>query len=102
MVKEGERICPQCGGCLSVYDHVLRIIRTKGGDSSFVKICRYRCKYCKRLHRAMPSYILPYKQYETEVVRGVIEGLITCETLGYEDHPCEMTMIRWRAQNIRI
>ena len=27
---------------------------------------------------------------------GVLEGLITCETLGFEDYPCEMTMIRWR------
>ena len=32
----------------------------------------------------------------TNIIIGVIEGLITCETFGFEDYPCEMTMIRWR------
>ncbi|MEQ2698093.1 DUF6431 domain-containing protein, partial [Hungatella hathewayi] len=47
-------------------------------------------------HRELPDYIFPYKQYEAEVIRGVLEGFITCETYGYEDYPCEMTMVRWR------
>ena len=42
------------------------------------------------------DYISPYKQYEAEVIRGVLEGFITCETYGYEDYPCEMTMARWK------
>lgn len=102
MVDVGVMVCPNCGGYLSGYDHVSRIIRTKGGDSSFIKVCRYRCKRCNRLHRAIPDCILPYKRYETEVIRGVIEGLITCETLGYEDYPCELTMKRWCAQRIYL
>lgn len=36
------------------------------------------------------------KQYEADIIIGVLEGLITCGTLGFEDYPCEMTMIRWR------
>lgn len=102
MVEMGARSCPNCGGHLVGYDHVKRIFRTKYGDRKFVNIPRYRCKRCKRLHRAIPSYILPYKQYETEIIQGVIEGLITSDTLGFEDHPCEMTMTRWRAQDVRI
>jgi hypothetical protein len=37
-------------------------------------------------------------RYESEIIIGVLEGLITCETLGYEDYPCEATMRRWRAR----
>ena len=54
------------------------------------------------LHRELPEELFPYKQYESEVIRGVLEGLITCETLGYEDYPCEVTMIRWIAQKQQL
>lgn len=37
----------------------------------------------------------PYKQYEAELISGVLEGLITVETLDFEDYPCESTMKRW-------
>lgn len=50
---------------------------------------------CGALHREIPKTIFPYKQYEAEVIIGVMEGLITCETLGFEDYPCEQTMARW-------
>lgn len=46
--------------------------------------------------------IYPYKQYESEIIDGVIEGLITCDTVGFEDYPCELTMIRWKTQNIQL
>ena len=49
-----------------------------------------------QIRRELPDYISPYKQYEAEVIRGVLEGFITCETYGYEDYPCEMTMARWK------
>ena len=37
-----------------------------------------------------------------EVIIGVLEGLITCETLGFEDFPCEMTMFRWLSQKAQL
>jgi hypothetical protein len=57
---------------------------------------------CGALHRELPEELLPYKQYEAEVIIGVLEGLITCETLGFEDYPCEMTMSRWIAQEQQL
>lgn len=89
-------ICQICGKPLKYYDSVLRIVRTKTRKTCRVKVQRFRCPVCGRIHRELPDYIFPYKQYEAEVIRGVLEGLITCETYGYEDYPCEMTMIRWR------
>ena len=52
--------------------------------------------------RELGGLFFPYKQYEAEVIFGVLEGLITCETLGFEDYPCEMTMLRWLSQKAQL
>ena len=96
MVSDEKLTCRNCGARVKRYDNVLRIVRTKGRKTSWVKVERFRCPVCGQIHRELPDYIFPYKQYEAEVIRGVLEGFITCETYGYEDYPCEMTMIRWR------
>jgi uncharacterized C2H2 Zn-finger protein len=96
MIGENKSSCPICGGVLKYNDHVQRIVRTKKRETKWVKIRRLRCSDCGALHRELPDYIFPCKQYESEVIKGVLEGLITPETLGYEDYPCEMTMVRWR------
>lgn len=89
--------CSICSGYMKYYDSVPRSVRTKGGKTKYIKIQRFRCPNCGYINRKLPDYIFPYKQYEAEIIRGVIEGLITCETIGYEDYPCEMTMIRWKS-----
>lgn len=99
MISSSTSTCPMCGGKLKPYDKVLRIVRTKGRKTKRVSIRRLRCTECGGLHREIPQYICPYKQYEKDVIQGVLEGLITCETLGYEDYPCEMTMRRWLASH---
>lgn len=102
MVSNDKSICQNCGSKLKRYDKVSRIVRTKGGKTSWIEIERFRCPVCGQIHRELPDYIFPYKQYEAEVIRGVLEGFITCETYGYEDYPCEMTMIRWRNSQLAI
>ena len=97
MVSNNQSNCPKCGGYLKYYDSVKRIVRTKMRKTRKVIIRRMRCEQCGSLHRELPDFVRPYKQYETEVILGVIEGLISSETLGFEDYPCEMTMLRWRA-----
>ena len=96
MISDGDTECPRCGGQLRYYDSVLRVLRTKNRVTSWITIRRVQCDICKAVHRELPESIFPYKQYEAEIISGVIEGLITSETLGYEDYPCEMTMIRWK------
>lgn len=91
--------CPICGGELKYYDLVKRIVRTKNGFARKVIIRRLKCRKCGKVHRELPDFLFPYKQYDADIIKGVIEGLITSETLGYEDYPCEMTMKRWKDNN---
>ena len=90
MISNNTSTCQDCGGKLKYYDKVRRIVRTKGRVSKWVNVPRYQCSECRCIHRYLPDYIYPYKQYESEIIAGVIEGLITCETFGYDDYPCEM------------
>ena len=96
MVSSNESICPKCSGCLRYYDSVRRIIRTKSRITTTIELRRFRCIECGKVYRELTDDIFPYKQYEAELIRGVLEGLITSDTLGYEDYPCEATMLRWR------
>lgn len=102
MVKADKTVCPKCGGQLRFFDNVKRIVRTKARMTEWIVIRRLRCDVCGTLHRELPEELYPYKQYEAEVIIGVLEGLITCETLGFEDYPCEMTMARWMAHKQQI
>lgn len=102
MVSADISICPKCGGDLKFYDTVSRIVRTKGRVSKYIRLRRLKCLKCSAVHREIPGIIIPYKQYETEIIRGVQEGFITPEIYGYEDYPCERTMVRWKSQKIHF
>lgn len=102
MISNNESICPKCGGQLKYYDKVKRIVRTKYGRKNKIDVKRFRCCKCDAIHRELPESVIPYKQYEADIIFGVLEGLITCGTLGFEDYPCEMTMIRWRLHPPRL
>lgn len=88
-------ICSACGGILKYYDSVKRLVRGVGGNKRWVKVKRFRCVECHEIHRVLPDFIFPYKHYESSIIKGVIDGLISCESLDYEDYPCEMTIKRW-------
>lgn len=98
MVHEDNILCPKCKGQLKHYDVVERHYKTKGGKVEVIRIRRSKCLMCGSVHREIPEFIFPFKRYESEVIYGVIEGFITPDILGYEDYPCEQTMIRWKTQ----
>ena len=102
MIAKNMSVCPLCGGPLKYYDSVKRIVRTKGRATKWIKIRRMKCEKCNHVHRELPKFIFPYKQYEMEMILGVLEGFITPNTYGYEDYPCEMTMLRWTAQKSQL
>lgn len=95
MIKQNATDCPNCRGKLKYYDTVKRRIKGKTGKERILYIRRFKCVECRKTHRELPPDIMPYKQYESNIVNGVREGWITPETLGFEDYPCEQTMKRW-------
>lgn len=90
-----DMVCKYCGGPLKHRDYVKRIIKTKGGEKRTIDVERLICKDCGRISRNLPGNLSPFKHYENDVIEGVREGLITPDTLGYENFPSEMTMQRW-------
>lgn len=76
MISDSKSTCPKCGGQLKYYDTVKRIVRTKYGVKNKVDIRRFRCQKCSAMHRELPDFIFPYKQYEAEIIIGVLEGFI--------------------------
>lgn len=102
MIHEGAEKCPKCGGRLKYYDSVKRIVRSKWRKTRKIIIRRLRCEKCGAIHREIPELIFPHKEYESEVILGVLEGLITSSTIGFEDYPCEQTMKQWKLQKNKI
>ena len=88
MVLEGAEFCPDCGGKLQYYDKIKRIVRLRGHKSEYIDIKRYKCRVCGKVHRSITEDIFP--------ITGVVEGLITPDTLGFEDYPTETTIKEWK------
>lgn len=90
-------ICPICGHPLKARDHVERIIKRANGEVRWLRIRRLVCtnKSCHSLHRELPDLLAPYKHFESDIIAGVLDELITPDTKGYEDHPAESTMQQW-------
>ena len=102
MIKENETLCPICNGELHPYGHATRIVRSKYGKRRKIVINRFKCARCGALHNELPEFVKPYVRYERDILEGVLEGLITPETLGFEDYPSELTMHRWMSKFGRI
>lgn len=87
--------CPICGGNLRYRDSRRRIRRKEGGSRDFIMIRRLRCSLCNKLHTELPDFLVPFKHYESDVISGVIDGIVRPEDLDSEDYPCLETMRRW-------
>lgn len=87
--------CPCCEGMLSYRDSRLRVLKKEGGEKRYLLIRRFRCEQCHHYHTELPDCLTPYKHYETEVISGVIDGIVTANDADSENYPSAMTMIRW-------
>lgn len=91
--------CPHCGGKMHVHDYVARRPITRNGTRWKCLIPRFRClsESCKqRYYRVIPIILMPYKQYESDIVEAVIDGREDENSLCVTDGPAEPTIIRWR------
>lgn len=87
--------CPICNGLLAYRDSRSRIRKKEGGTKEHLQIRRFRCSGCHSYHNELPDCLTPHKHYETEVISGVIDQVISADDLESEDYPCLATMLRW-------
>ena len=99
MIQGYKLECPYCGGELKYYDQVNRMVKIENGNVKCIKMKRFKCKKCFKIHRLIPEEIFPFKQYDAEIIRGVLDGTITNETLGFEDYPSETTIKEWKKEH---
>jgi len=100
-IEEKNSFCPCCKGRLRPRDHRKRIWKREGGEVHFIHIRRLQCVQCKRIHNELPDFLVPYKHYETSVIEGVLDDVITGDDPDSEDEngaqrPSESTMKRWK------
>ena len=93
-----KSICPICGHPMKYRDSVKRIMRGRNNEVRWLCIRRLLCtnESCNTLHRELPDALVPYKHFEADIIAGVLDGLISPDTAGFEDHPCEATMRGWQ------
>ena len=79
-------------------DHRRRVCRKAGGEKEWLLVERLQCRNeeCRRMHTALPDILVPYKHYESGLIEDVIEDVVTEDDPETEDHPCRMTMERWK------
>lgn len=87
--------CPICGEPLTYRDSCQRIMLQEGRERLIYIIRRLKCHCCGKLHRELPDCLAPFKHYATEVISGVLDGIVTPEDTDSADYPCEVTMHRW-------
>lgn len=92
--------CSKCGAGTIYYDTVKRTVRTTYGKTYKTCVKRYICTKCRFIHRELPDYLVPYKQYEKPIIDGFILGNLSSDMLEYEDYPCSLTIQNWKKSAI--
>ena len=70
-------------------------MKSEGGAKQWLMIRRFRCCRCRKLHNELPDCLTAFKHYKTEVIAGVVDGIVTLDDLDSENYPCVSTMLLW-------
>lgn len=74
-----------------------RIVKFPGGEKREILIPVLTC--CGKYRRDIPDYLVRFKHYTKETIEKVVSEDVS-EDILYEDFPSEVTMKRWRSQEI--
>ena len=78
-------------------DQVKRHTRMLGGNKVWFEIERFRCKACRRIHRAIPMFLAPFKHYCLGLIASVLSHRVFPRSYEEEhNYPVEITMERWK------
>lgn len=73
VIYEYPSCCPSCGGDLRYYDSRNRTVRLADGEKIKLRVRRFRCAKCGKVHTELPDFLLPYKQYVAYAVSHELE-----------------------------
>lgn len=96
MITDRTDRCPECGGIVKYRDKTKRMIRLEYGQREYIKISRFKCVSCGKIHRALPKELTPYKHYKTELINNMINDVVTTDDVPYENYPVDLTVQRWK------
>jgi hypothetical protein len=83
--------CAVCNNTLHIRDTCERNSRSALGELIGLIIARLYCDVCKTTLRALPSFVFPYKHYDTDAIQAVVDG-------DKKPHAADKrTRRRWRA-----
>ncbi|MBQ6388523.1 MAG: hypothetical protein IJH90_02690 [Mogibacterium sp.] len=68
----------------------------EGGDTEWIFIPRHQCDNpaCRRIHRMLPDFLVPFKHYQETVVVDAVDDRIMPDSS--DDRPSAQTVLRWK------
>ena len=77
-------------------DKCRRIKRQTCGEYEWLRIPRFKCdnEDCGKIHRMLPDFLAPFKQYEESVIVDAIDGRI--DPAENDDRPSRQTARHWK------
>ena len=68
VISYESHVCPVCGVALTGYDTRRRFSIDTLGNRRCFAVRRLFCKNCKKYHIELPSFMTPYKHYDSSVI----------------------------------
>lgn len=100
-----EYICPVCKkGCLKFRDYCRRILRSAATEEpEWLDIPRCQCSnsVCAKVHRMLPDFMVPYKQYKDSVIEAAVDD--RPQPSEADNPPSRKLMMSWKlwiAENV--
>ena len=69
--------CPSCKDGLGMwrYGYRLRKVKDFYGETYWIKLPKYRCQKCGKIFLTLPSFLIPYKQYDLDTLTRIQNGI---------------------------
>ena len=90
--------CPNCKDGLAMwrYGYRKRKVRDFRGTVHWLELPCYRCSECGRMFLTLPSFLIPFKQYDRLTIQKVQNGYSNGCGASY------LSMYLWRRELVRI
>jgi hypothetical protein len=99
LIDSGEVMCPICGGLLKLHGSYSRCLIDKGENTHHGWIAQVYCAASNKYHSLIPSFVLPYRHYEAEVIEEALRYNEGSGDVALLESPVNnSTLYRWLRQ----